>query len=59
MARLQKRLGLRINGLVNRPLLWWLGISVCDLPGPTTARGASPGARTGAYGPRSARCRRR
>ena len=40
VARLQKRLGLRINGLVHRPLLWWLGISVCDLPGPTTARGA-------------------
>ena len=52
VARLQKRLGLRVNGLVDRPLLWWLGISVCDLPGPTTARGASAGRlRIGAYGP--------
>ncbi|MGE3234228.1 MAG: peptidoglycan-binding protein, partial [Thermoleophilia bacterium] len=52
VARLQKRMGLRINGLVDRPLLWWLGISVCDLPGPTTARGAAAGRlRMGAYGP--------
>ena len=52
VARLQKRMGLRINGLVDRPLLWWLGISVCDLPGPTTARGAAGGRlRLGAYGP--------
>src|SRR4029079_3555976 len=26
VARLQKRLGLRINGIVDRSLLWWLGI---------------------------------
>ena len=53
VARLQKRLGLRINGLVDRPLLWWLGISVCDLPGPTTARGAEANRlRLGAYGPK-------
>ena len=53
VARLQKRLGLRINGLVDRPLLWWLGISVCDLPGPTTARGADANRlRLGAYGPK-------
>ena len=52
VARLQKRLGLRINGLVNRSLLWWLGISVCDLPGPTSARGAADDRlRLGAYGP--------
>jgi peptidoglycan hydrolase-like protein with peptidoglycan-binding domain len=45
-------MGLRINGQVDRPLLWWLGISVCDLPGPTTARGAAVGRlRLGAYGP--------
>jgi peptidoglycan hydrolase-like protein with peptidoglycan-binding domain len=52
VARFQRRLGLRINGLVDRPLLWWLGLSVCDLPGPTTARGAATGRlRLGAYGP--------
>ncbi len=52
VARFQRRLGLRINGLVDRPLLWWLGLSVCDLPGPTTARGAADGRlRLGAYGP--------
>ncbi|HTI32261.1 MAG TPA: peptidoglycan-binding protein [Miltoncostaea sp.] len=52
VARLQKRLGLRINGIVDRSLLWWLGISVCDLPGPTTARGAATGhLRLGAFGP--------
>ena len=43
VARLQRRLGIRINGIVDRPLLWWLGISVCSLPGPTSARGAAPG----------------
>ncbi len=53
VARLQKRLGLRVNGLVDRPLLWWLGMSVCDLPGPTTARGGARGAlRLGAFGPK-------
>jgi peptidoglycan hydrolase-like protein with peptidoglycan-binding domain len=52
VSRFQRRLGLRINGLVDRPLLWWLGLSVCELPGPTTARGASEGRlRLGAYGP--------
>ncbi|MBJ7456553.1 MAG: peptidoglycan-binding protein, partial [Thermoleophilia bacterium] len=52
VSRFQRRLGLRINGLVDRPLLWWLGLSVCELPGPTTARGASDGRlRLGAYGP--------
>ncbi len=52
VSRFQRRLGLRVNGLVNRPLLWWLGLSVCDLPGPTTARGAANGVlRLGAYGP--------
>jgi peptidoglycan hydrolase-like protein with peptidoglycan-binding domain len=53
VARLQKRMGLRVNGIVDRPLLWWLGISVCDLPGPTTARGGGANKlRLGAYGPR-------
>ena len=53
VARLQKRLGLRINGIVDRSLLWWLGISVCDLPGPTAARGAGAGRlRLGAFGPK-------
>jgi peptidoglycan hydrolase-like protein with peptidoglycan-binding domain len=52
VARFQRRLGLRVNGLVDRPLLWWLGLSVCDLPGPTTARGGARGVlRLGAYGP--------
>lgn len=53
VARLQRRLGLRVNGRVDRPLLWWLGLSVCDLPGPTSARGGPRGElRLGAYGPR-------
>lgn len=53
VARLQRRLGLRVNGVVDRPLLWALGLSVCDLPGPTTARGGPGGElRLGAYGPR-------
>src|SRR5687768_15859704 len=53
VARLQKRLGLRINGLVDRSLLWWLGISVCELPGPTSARGAAEDRlRLGAFGPK-------
>ena len=53
VVRFQRRLGLRVNGLVDRPLLWWLGLSVCDLPGPTTARGGADGSlRLGAYGPR-------
>ncbi len=53
VARLQRRSGLRVNGIVDRPLLWWLGLSVCDLPGPTTARGGARGPlRLGAYGPR-------
>ncbi len=48
----QRRLGLRVNGVVDRPLLWWLGLSVCRLPGPTTARGGRNGVlRLGAYGP--------
>ncbi len=52
VARLQRRLGLRVNGVVDRPLLWWLGLSVCELPGPTTARGGADGRlRLGAYGP--------
>lgn len=52
VARFQRRLGLRVNGLVDRPLLWWLGLSVCELPGPTTARGGADGhLRLGAYGP--------
>ena len=52
VTRFQRRLGLRVNGLVDRPLLWWLGLSVCDLPGPTTARGGAHGVlRLGAYGP--------
>jgi peptidoglycan hydrolase-like protein with peptidoglycan-binding domain len=53
VARFQRRLGLRVNGLVDRPLLWWLGLSVCDLPGPTSARGGAGGVlRLGAYGPK-------
>jgi peptidoglycan hydrolase-like protein with peptidoglycan-binding domain len=53
VARFQRRLGLRVNGLVDRPLLWWLGLSVCDLPGPTSARGGVDGVlRLGAYGPK-------
>jgi peptidoglycan hydrolase-like protein with peptidoglycan-binding domain len=52
VSRFQRRLGLRVNGVVDRPLLWWLGLSVCDLPGPTTARGGARGVlRLGAYGP--------
>lgn len=52
VAVLQHRLRIRVNGVVDRPLLWWLGISVCDLPGPTTAREAARGRlRLGAYGP--------
>jgi len=52
VARFQRRIGIRINGIVDRPLLWWLGLSVCDLPGPTTARGSADGRlRLGAYGP--------
>ncbi len=52
VVRFQRRLGLRVNGTVNRPLLWWLGLSVCELPGPTTARGGRRGVlRLGAYGP--------
>ena len=49
VARLQRRSGLRVNGTVDRPLMWWLGLSVCDLPGPTSARGPL---RLGAFGPR-------
>jgi peptidoglycan hydrolase-like protein with peptidoglycan-binding domain len=53
VARLQRRLGLRVNGRADRPLLWWLGLSVCALPGPTSARGGPRGElRLGAYGPR-------
>ena len=52
VVRFQRRLGLRVNGTVDRPLLWWLGLSVCRLPGPTTARGGRNGVlRLGAYGP--------
>lgn len=52
VARFQRRIGLRVNGYVDRPLLWWLGLSVCDLPGPTAARGGADGSlRVGAYGP--------
>jgi peptidoglycan hydrolase-like protein with peptidoglycan-binding domain len=52
VARFQRRLGLRVNGVVDRPLLWWLGLSVCRLPGPTSARGGRNGIlRLGAYGP--------
>ncbi|HVH00548.1 MAG TPA: peptidoglycan-binding protein [Miltoncostaeaceae bacterium] len=52
VIRFQRRLGLRVNGIVDRPLLWWLGLSVCRLPGPTTARGGRGGVlRLGAYGP--------
>ncbi len=50
VARLQRRSGLRVNGIVDRPLMWWMGLSVCDLPGPTTARGGA--LRLGAFGPR-------
>jgi peptidoglycan hydrolase-like protein with peptidoglycan-binding domain len=53
VVRLQRRLGLRVNGVVDRPLLWWLGRSVCALPGPTSARGGARGQlRLGSYGPR-------
>ncbi len=53
VVRLQRRLGLRVNGIVDRPFLWTLGLSVCGLPGPTTARGGPRGElRLGAYGPR-------
>lgn len=53
VARLQRRLGLRINGIVDRPFLWSMGLSVCGLPGPTTARGGPRSElRLGAYGPR-------
>jgi peptidoglycan hydrolase-like protein with peptidoglycan-binding domain len=53
VARLQRRSGLRVNGIVDRPLMWWMGLSVCDLPGPTTARGGAHGPlRLGAFGPR-------
>jgi peptidoglycan hydrolase-like protein with peptidoglycan-binding domain len=52
VVRFQRRLGLRVNGTVDRPLLWWLGLSVCRLPGPTSARGGRNGVlRLGAYGP--------
>lgn len=52
VTRFQRRLGIRVNGVVDRPLLWWLGLSVCRLPGPTTARGGRRGVlRLGAYGP--------
>jgi peptidoglycan hydrolase-like protein with peptidoglycan-binding domain len=52
VARFQRRVGLRVNGVVDRPLLWWLGLSVCRLPGPTSARGGRDGVlRLGAYGP--------
>src|SRR4051794_35951371 len=52
VIRFQRRLGLRVNGIVDRPLLWWLGLSVCRQPGPTTARGGRGGVlRLGAYGP--------
>ena len=52
VVRFQRRLGLRVNGMVDRPLLWWLGLSVCRLPGPTSARGGRNGVlRIGAYGP--------
>ena len=53
VVRFQRRLGIRVNGVVDRPLLWWLGLSVCRLPGPTTARGGRNGVlRMGAYGPK-------
>lgn len=53
VARLQRRLALRVNGIVDRPFLWTLGLSVCGLPGPTTARGGPRDElRLGAYGPR-------
>jgi peptidoglycan hydrolase-like protein with peptidoglycan-binding domain len=53
VGRLQRRLGLRVNGIVDRPFLWSLGLSVCALPGPTTARGGARGElRLGSYGPR-------
>jgi peptidoglycan hydrolase-like protein with peptidoglycan-binding domain len=60
VVRFQRRLGLRVNGLVDRPLLWWLGLSVCGLPGPTTARGGADGRlRLGAYGPQVCALQRR
>ena len=38
VARLQRRSGLRVNGIVDRPLLWWLGLSVCEPAGPPGPR---------------------
>jgi peptidoglycan hydrolase-like protein with peptidoglycan-binding domain len=59
VGRFQRRLGIRVNGIVDRPLLWWLGLSVCRLPGPTTARGGRRGVlRLGAYGPQVCRLQR-
>ncbi len=53
VARLQRRLDLRVNGIVDRPFLWSLGLSVCGLPGPTAARGGPRSElRLGAHGPR-------
>ncbi|WP_217924214.1 peptidoglycan-binding protein [Miltoncostaea oceani] len=53
VARLQRRLGLRVNGIVDRSFLWSMGLSVCGLPGPTTARGGPRNElRLGATGPR-------
>ncbi len=53
VARLQRRLHLRVNGMADRPFLWSLGLSVCGLPGPTTGRGgAGNPLRLGSYGPR-------
>lgn len=60
VVRFQRRLGLRVNGIVDRPLLWWLELSVCALPGPTTARGGADGRlRLGAYGPQVCALQRR
>ena len=33
VGRLQRRLGLRVNGIVDRPFLWSLGLSVCAWTG--------------------------
>lgn len=53
VARLQRRLGFRVNGIVDRSFLWSMGLSVCGLPGPTTARGGPRNElRLGATGPR-------
>ncbi|WP_217912764.1 peptidoglycan-binding protein [Miltoncostaea marina] len=51
VARLQRRMGLRVNGVVDRPLLWWLGVSVCHLPGSSGPAGGGA-LRMGAYGSR-------